>query len=142
VSAKTADEVRWFEYDWLACDGAGHVGFFSTAGGGHAPTAFLEDTDAHEAAIDAISSLPPSTSASCTRQLAEGLVDTWKQMALRGLYAFDSSVHGNPYRKVASPNVSIHVAALPEHIATTIRLNHFPRLRFADLEEVTPAMLG
>ncbi|RKG76654.1 hypothetical protein D7W79_17330 [Corallococcus exercitus] len=46
MGAKTAKDISGYEFDWLACDGAGHVGFFSTAGGGHAPEAFLRDTEA------------------------------------------------------------------------------------------------
>ena len=54
MKPKTAQDVAGFEYDWLACDARGRVGFFSTAGGGYAPTALLENSDAYDEAIDAI----------------------------------------------------------------------------------------
>lgn len=47
----TNDDIRGSEYDWLAVDIEGFVGLFSTAGGGDAPDAFLEDIDAFDAAI-------------------------------------------------------------------------------------------
>ena len=56
MTAKSASEIVGLEFDWLACDADGHVGFFSTAGGGCAPEAFLRDTDAFDAAIEAIRS--------------------------------------------------------------------------------------
>lgn len=48
MAQETQDSIQGFEYDWLACDQDGFVGFFSTAGGGYAPDEFLQDVDAHD----------------------------------------------------------------------------------------------
>ena len=61
MTAKTGQpRFQGLEYDWLATDADRHVGFFTTAGGGYAPPAFLSDTDSHEVRI-AILALPPTT---------------------------------------------------------------------------------
>ena len=57
MTAKSADQVLGFEYDWLASDVDGHVALFSTAGGGYAPNEFLRDTAEHDAAIELILAL-------------------------------------------------------------------------------------
>ncbi len=51
--ARRAD-IEGFEHDWLAVDVAGHVGFFSSAGGGVAPRAYLDEVAAFEGAIEVL----------------------------------------------------------------------------------------
>ncbi|WP_147445575.1 hypothetical protein [Corallococcus aberystwythensis] len=51
MSMKSVQDIQGYEFDWPACDDAGHVGFFSTAGGGYVPSKVLLDTDALDAAI-------------------------------------------------------------------------------------------
>lgn len=99
MALKTSAEVVGFEHDWLAVDGEGNVGFFSTAGGGYAPIEFLADTEAHDAAIAAILSHPPSTIARYAPELGADHTNTWRLMAERGVYAFDSDSNGGPTRK-------------------------------------------
>ena len=89
MGVKSAGEIQGFEYDWLASDEGGCVALFSTAGAGYAPREFLLDTDAHDAAIDAVLALPPSTQASFAPDLGPDATNTWKLMAERGIYAYD-----------------------------------------------------
>lgn len=105
---KSSEDILGFEHDWIASDGAAHVGFFATAGGGYAPAEFLNDTDVHDRAIEAISAMQPRTSVAS----AEG--DVWTQMAERGLFAFDADVFGGPYKLMASPAIPIQVHELPD----------------------------
>lgn len=127
---KSAEDVKGLEYDWIACDVNGFVGLFSTAGGGYTPAAFLDDTAAHDAAIDAILALPASTRARFAPQLPPNLQNTWQLVAERGLFAFDSDVHGGPYRQVAAPIAPIHVDDLPQSARSVARAITLRRVRF------------
>ncbi len=141
MPARTADDIRGYEYDWLACDADGHVALFSTAGGGFAPEEFLRDTEAHDAAIDAIVAEPASTRARFAPHLKPGLESAWIAMAERGLFAFDSDPCGGPYRLVAAPERPIRVPELPQAAAGVVRRLECPRVRFPDVQEVSADML-
>ena len=116
MSVKTATEIWGLEYDWLATDADRHVGFFTTAGGGYAPPAFLMDTDSHEAAIAAILALPPTTVARFAPTVGPGLANDWRLMAERGVFAYDADASGGPYRLVAAPVIPILAESLPEPV--------------------------
>jgi hypothetical protein len=133
---KQPKDIQGFEYDWLGCDSDGHVGFFSTAGGGYAPNELIEDTDSYDNAIDAILAAPATTMARFAPSLAAGHRNTWRLMAERGLFAYDSDPHGGPYRLVAAPDVPVSVATLPKNVVGVIRRVFFHDLRFVDLHEV------
>jgi hypothetical protein len=136
--ARSADDILGFELDWLASDADGHVAMFSTAGGGYAPEAFLRDTDAHDAAIDAILAAPASTTARFAPELPAGLRNTWREIAERGVFAFDSDAHGRPYRLVAVPEAPVRVAALPDRAAVVVSSLVLSRLSLADLPASVP----
>ena len=110
---RSAVDVLGLEYDWLGCDESGCVALFSTAGSGYAPGAFLDDTDAHDRAIEAILALPASTEARFFPDLSPGLVNTWRLVAERGLYAYDCDPNGGPYRQVASPANPARIGTFP-----------------------------
>jgi hypothetical protein len=141
MRTRTADEIRGFEFDWLASDADGHVALFSTAGGGYAPEEFLQDTDAHEAAIDALLASAPSTRARFAPGLCPELPNTWLEVAKRGLFAFDAAPNGGPYRLVAAPEVAAHVAELDGPAAVVVRSLILPRLRFSELTEIPEELL-
>ena len=128
---KSANDIRGFEFDWLARDADDHVGFFSTAGGGYAPREFLQDTDAHEVAIDAILSLPASTTARFAIELPPEFTNTWRLMAERGLFAYDSNPNGGPYHLQAAPDTPILVTELPAAVVSVLAALHYPDLQFA-----------
>jgi hypothetical protein len=117
-TSKTADDILGLEYDWLGIDDRGCVALFSTAGAGYAPTTVLRDTDAHDLAIQAVIALPPSTAARFAPDLAPGVINTWRLVAERGLFAYDCDPNGGPYRLVAAPISSVLIDALPPVVAS------------------------
>lgn len=120
---KSRDEIQGWEFDWLARDADGNVALFSTAGGGYAPEEFLRDTDLHDAAIQEILALDPSTEAVFAPELAANLTNTWRLVAERGLFAFDADPSGGPYHLVAAPRVPRPSSMLPPlAAAATARL--------------------
>lgn len=141
MPSKSPLEIEGFEYDWLARDADGHVALFSTAGGGYAPPEFLEDTDAHDAAIEAIIAAPPVSPARFAPRLKAGSKNTWELVAQRGLFAFDSDFHGGPYRAVAAPELALKVEALPPLVARVVERLEFPQLRFQELSLVSKESL-
>jgi hypothetical protein len=141
MGGKSAVEIEGLEFDWLASNADGHVALFSTAGGGFAPPEFLQDTDAHDAAIKAVLALPPSTHALFAPELASHLVNTWCLVAERGLWAFDSDPNGAPYSLVAAPATGTRVTLLPERAAAVAQSLKLPHLRFAELKRVPEELL-
>ncbi|KYF87379.1 hypothetical protein BE17_18680 [Sorangium cellulosum] len=140
LGAKSANEILGMEFDWLASDADGYVALFSTAGGGYAPDEFLRDTDAHDAAIDVVLASPASTVARFAPELAPGLKNTWRLVAERGLFAFDSDPHGGPYRMVAAPVDPIRIADLPRRVNDIVERLKLRQVRFAD-QSVVPTEL-
>ena len=138
---KLAEEIQGLEYDWLASDEDGHVALFSTAGGGYAPAEFLRDTNAHDAAIDAILAVPVSTAASFAPAVAPGLQNTWKMVAERGLFAFDCDLNGGPYRLVAAPLVPLRMDFLPAFASDVVSRLKL-KMRFEVQAVVTAELLG
>lgn len=124
MASKSAAEILGIEHDWLGCDSNGHTALFSTAGAGYAPAEFLRDTDAHDIAIPEVLALPPTTEARFFPTVAPRLVNTWRLVAERGLYAYDCDPSGGPYHLVAAPVVAAKGDALPSEVvsvATTVR---------------------
>lgn len=138
---KSPKDVEGLEYDWLASDANGHVALFSTAGGGHAPPEFLENTDEHDLAIDLIIASPISTKAIFAPALAPDLINTWLMMAERGIFAFDSDVHGSPYCRVAAPADAIRAIDLSSQIAKTVTRICLP-LSFAGLSTIPGSLFS
>jgi hypothetical protein len=117
---KTAIEIQGFEYDWLACDAEGHVGLFATAGGSYAPAAFLQDTEAFEAAIQMILTLPILAEPVFAPALVPKSDNTWTEMALRGVFGFDGTPNGGPYEQLSVPARPIRLSDLPEPAANIV----------------------
>lgn len=141
MALKSPEEIEGVEYDWLSVDEDGCVALFSTAGAGYAPAEFLRDTDAHDQAIQTVLSLPRTTDAKFSPDLAEGLANTWQLVAQRGLYAYDCDPNGGPYRLVAAPVAPIRVDALPAAVAS-VAARISCNLRFETHAVVTSEMLG
>ena len=134
---KSADDPLGFEFDWLARDADDHVGLFSTAGGGYAPPEFLRDTDAHDAGIEAILALRASTTVRFAPQLRPGLTNTWRLVAERGLFAFDSDSHGGPYLLVAAPDTPALATELPPIVARVLENLQYRHLQFTALTTIS-----
>jgi hypothetical protein len=129
----TADEIQGLEHDWLATDADGHVAVFSTAGGGYAPDAYLQDPDAYDTAISTIAELPIVGSP----VLAPKPGDIWATAAERGLFGFDGDLHGRPYKRVAIPKSPTHITQLPHSLAAVAGRLVLSEIRFADAAEVS-----
>jgi hypothetical protein len=129
-------DIEGFEHDWLGVDVAGHVGFFSSAGSGVAPGAYLDDMAAFERAIEVLASMPKTTTATCNQDLPPGHVDTWRAMAERGLFSFDSDPLGGPYRIIATPHAPVLVTDLPADIGRLLSRVILSGVRFADTVEI------
>ena len=119
MSPKSAEEIEGFEYDWLCSDVDGHVALFTTNGAGYAPSAFLDDTNAHDVAIDAILARSACTTVKFAPSFAPDIVNTWLLVAERGLYAFDYDPVGG-YQLVAVPTVPMLTSALPADVAHVV----------------------
>ncbi|WP_437789996.1 hypothetical protein [Sorangium sp. So ce693] len=141
TGAKSADEILGLEFDWLASDADGYVALFSTAGGGYAPDEFLRDTDAHDAAIDAVLASPASTVARFAPELPPGLKNTWRMVAERGLFVFDSDPHGGPYRMVAAPADPIRIVDLPRGVIDIVGRLKLRQVRFVGQPVITMELL-
>jgi hypothetical protein len=113
MAKKSREEIEGLEFDFLARDLDGNMALFSTAGGGYAPEGFLLDTDLHDAAIEEILNLAPSTEAEFAPEMPSNLTNTWRLVAQRGLFAFDSDPNGGAYRLVAAPRVPRRSTMLP-----------------------------
>jgi hypothetical protein len=125
---KTAKQIEGLEYDWLSLDEENYVALFSTGGSGYAPRAFLRNTEAHDAAIELILATAATTTAKFSPQLPTGLKNTWKLIAERGLFAFDCSPDGGPYRLVAAPTVATLFSDLPNDAKTVLKGARLPLL--------------
>lgn len=118
AAPKSRVDIQGYEYDWLGCDVDGCVALFSTAGGGYAPPEYLGDTDSHAHAIDLLLARPASTTTRFHPSLAPHLANTWKMVAERGLYAYDSDPLGGSFRLVAAPIVPVRIDELPSVVAS------------------------
>ena len=127
---KTKFDIQGYEYDWLAVDSDGHVGLFSTAGGGFAPQPFLADIEAADIAIERILALAPTSAVACNVVLAEGLINTWRLVGERGIFAFDSDSSGGPYKLIAKPRRPVLISELPMDIRVVASRVSFAALRF------------
>ena len=142
MTRKSAVEVQGFEYDWLACDAAGHVALFSTAGAGYAPPEFLADVELLDAAISELLARPISTEVTHVRAVAKGLPNTWGEVAKRGVFAFDSDPLGAPYSLVARPVHPILVHELPASIAAVVSRVRLESLQFETARTIPTSDLG
>lgn len=140
MAPKSPADVMGFEFDWLASDAVGCVALFTTAGGGFAPPQFLANTVAHDSAIDLILELPPTTTTLLAPQLPSGFGNTWRLVAERGLFAFDSDPNGGPYRLVAVPAVAVRVTELPAPVTKVVL--SLCSLRFANAKVVPAAVIA
>lgn len=141
TGTKSAEEILGLEFDWLASDADGFVALFSTAGGGYAPDEFLRDTDAYDAAIEVVLASPASTVARFAPELPPGLKNTWRMVAERGLFAFDSDPHGGPYRIVAAPADPIRIVDLSRLVIDVVERLKLRQVRFAGQSAIPTELL-
>ena len=128
---KHRDEIRGFEYDWLASDADGHVALFCTAGGGAVPDSFLRNDEAHFEAAASIRSSEPTTEILFIVDEFTTVEDL-SSLVMRGVYIYDADVFGGPYRRVAVPCRPCVVDELPPIAAVVVRGVVFRAMRFAN----------
>lgn len=133
----TREAAKGLEYDWLAIDADGFVALFSTAGAGFAPDELLRDPEAFDAAIAAVLDTPARSTVECGRDLPSGRVNTWRLVAERGLFAFDSDPSGGPYRLIAKPHAPVRATELPRSVASVAERITMPTVSFNSLTEVS-----
>jgi hypothetical protein len=118
----STDDLVGIDYEWLAIDGDGHVGVFTSAGAGPIPRWFADDRAWCDAVLDVVASLPARGTfrlevpdASTT----PGLRD-WKRWAEVGLFAYDwadihrpTVAHSRCYELIAAPTTPIDARVLP-----------------------------
>ncbi|QAT81660.1 hypothetical protein EJ065_0045 [Corallococcus coralloides] len=136
MSAISAKEIDGYEFDWIASDADGHVALLSTAGGGYVPRQVLRDTDALDAAIQAILESAVSSGVRFAPSVAEGCENTWLMMAERGVFAFDADPYGGPYKRVAMPERPIRIEELAEAARPLVRMMALEGLRFSEIEKI------
>lgn len=71
-------------------------------------------------ALDALASRDACASASLAPPVAEGCVNTWRDLAERGIFSYDSDPLGGPYRLVGVPAVPLRVGDLGSSIAAVV----------------------
>ncbi|MCE9580722.1 MAG: hypothetical protein K8W52_46810 [Deltaproteobacteria bacterium] len=131
----TAEDIRGTEHDWLAVDRDGHVALFSTAGGSAAPPAYLRDIEGYEVAIAAILALPGPTGVAA--QPPGSWDNTWREVADRGLFAYDGEFNRGAYRLLERPALAVAMAARPPAIAAVCARVRFAHLTFAATVAIT-----
>lgn len=141
MTKKTAEEIAGYEYDWLACDSAGHIAMLSTAGGGYAPKMFLADTEMYDEAIARLRALPTYSAVKLAPELGVGLANPWRELAERGIFSFDSSALGGPYRLVGAPTSAIQLSQLPEDIARVVARIGLRDVEFGKAAQISAAQI-
>ena len=85
------NEIAGGEFDWFAKDIEGNIGLFATAGEGTVPDIVVSNYEEHSKIIESIES--PNW----------GSEDVWSDYASMGLYVYDWSLPGGPYKLMKSP---------------------------------------
>lgn len=112
------------EFDWLAQDRDGVLGFFSTAGAGPIPEAL--ESDGAALALEDILALPKRGEA--VRVGGEGNVNEWIEIAERGIFAFDWSRETRRYELIAQPTSPMRAEELKdERLCHLASLAEWPR---------------
>jgi hypothetical protein len=98
-------EVWGIEFDWFAVDRSGRVALFASAGSGQVPPQAVALDSRYEHLFTHLS-IPHGR-------------DTWRRAVDAGLFAYDCSINGGPYRLEGSPSIPITAEQLPpEHRRT------------------------
>lgn len=93
------------EFDFLACDRAGHLAVFS-AGQGPVPITALTRTEAEDRAVAAIDDLDPNGSA-VDQPGASGDLSFWRRKAERGFFTYDWQDHEGLFLRQCSPTAPL-----------------------------------
>lgn len=116
VTAFTKDhEFLGVEFDWVAADAAGRVGYFSTAGVGAIPTICLANTVLFEELFERVMAMPVMSHATQVNAFEKNASD-WIEISRRGLYSFDWSRDLLAYQLIAIPDNPLFVSLLKNNM--------------------------
>jgi hypothetical protein len=104
--------LRGLEFDFLAVDGAGHLGVLSSAGYGPIPVEVLERADLEAERIETIQEWP-HTGGFVTVGEREGDLSYWTSLSERGLYCFDWKHWSGRYLAVSRPAAPLMAVEAP-----------------------------
>lgn len=88
----------------------------------------------HDTAIDALAAGGATSAVVSAPVLAVGLRNLRRELAERGLYGFDASPTGGPFRRVAIPSHPARVEALPAVVVAVAAV--LPEVSFGQAESV------
>jgi hypothetical protein len=129
MARRDPDSILGTDHDWLACDRAGFVAGFWSAGGRLIPEAIHDVLDAHWDAVQEILKLPTDVHT------------PGDELAARGVFVFDSSFFDDPYRVMAAPVRPRRLDELPATVAEVARAVRFMELTFLELAQFPEEIL-
>lgn len=110
-------EIQGVEYDWIAIDVEGALACFSTVGEGFVPASFIESVGEHDGALDKIFDSPILSEALAYPSVQAGVRNVWKDLADRGVYAYDFDLVSRSYKLVGRPGVIVNVGQIVPGLA-------------------------
>lgn len=94
-------EFRGSEYDWVATDSLGHLGYFTSAGFGGVPEEIVAFGERMYEVCDRVDALPFISEATLVSSRPSR--SDWIEVARRGFFAFDWSYEQRAYELIAVP---------------------------------------
>jgi hypothetical protein len=99
-------QMRRREFDWIAADGIGRLGYFATAGLEPVPLVVADCADEYESVFEVVRALPEIGQAVIDSQ-AQWDISEWVEVARRGVFAYDCRVGSSRYELIAKPAVPL-----------------------------------
>jgi hypothetical protein len=123
------------DFSWLAADRDGHVAWLVTFGSAVVPAWVERSASAFDDVESALAALPVRGGVNAKEE--SRYVREWLDVARRGVFGYDWSVHEGPYELIARPDHAIQVGELPPALAALALRCRFAHLSFND----SPAIL-
>ena len=98
------------EFDWVASDSNGRLGYFSTAGFGGIPASVAAIDDEMYGICDAVAVLPERGAMKLLSHLTN--VDDWIRVAMRGFFAYDWNHERDCYAPISIPTSPLFLTDL------------------------------
>lgn len=98
------EELIGMEYDWLAIDTKGQIGFFSTAGSGYVPKRHHANQDFYASVGISLDSATEKCVPLVYPTKEGAKIDLWIEMTGSGIYAFDFDIYEDEYKLIAKPS--------------------------------------
>ncbi|MEM8814731.1 MAG: hypothetical protein AAGE85_02830 [Pseudomonadota bacterium] len=126
------------EFDWVATDSKGSVGYFSTAGVAPVPEICLSNNGIYEYLFEEVVGLPVVCAARVLDKSDRDIAD-WIAVAERGFYAYDWSRYTSRYDLVAKPSEPLSAMTLPRALRSVVTAIEV-ETDFRKLEYLAPGM--